>query len=76
MNQKLDLKVYTIIICAASFVSSLLACNVTNRFGEDCVYNCHCKLNTLCTENGGCPEGCQEGWFGPECQYSRGYGGI
>ncbi|XP_055886448.1 uncharacterized protein LOC106067170 isoform X1 [Biomphalaria glabrata] len=69
MNQKLDLKVYTIIICAASFVSSLFACNVTNRFGEDCVYNCHCKLNTLCTENGGCPEGCQEGWFGPECQY-------
>ncbi|KAH9508433.1 hypothetical protein Btru_055224 [Bulinus truncatus] len=40
-----------------------------NTFGPDGNYMCHCKNLTPCSPNGACRDGCQPGWFGPECQY-------
>ncbi|XP_071119077.1 multiple epidermal growth factor-like domains protein 11 [Haliotis cracherodii] len=39
------------------------------RFGNNCIYQCHCLKDTNCDDvTGNCSSGCAEGWSGNACQ--------
>lgn len=66
------LLVWTYITSALFIYTCIGSCDNFKFFGDSkCEYQCHCQDFRNCDRRTGiCRDQCEEGWFGPACQYS------